>query len=1145
MSTNSTHIAEKNLIFAGLGLQLAMLSKEQVIRAFTEWMFDKSKPLFEILLHQKAMTDEQLKVLHAAVEAHIQREGGNEKALASLHMVKDMESDLDHLGDQDLHRTLDSAVLHRKELGLDERFTRSHVSDIPEKDKPFLFQGEKNPAKDRFERQQFFDAGNLGELYFAKDTELNRTVLTKYIKPERSNEGLTQALFHLEGEVTGALEHPGIVPVYGLGKDTKGRLFYAMRYIRGRKLSRVIAEYHAIPSFDSGKKQETLVGLLQNFQAACLAVEYAHKKGVLHCDIKPDNIMIGDYGEVFVVDWGLVIVHGEAAKPASHNEDEFATLEIGQIPPYRPSDTASSGLHRNQGGSRKGVGGTPAYMAPEQLQATFDEDVAMLGPGVDIYALGGCLFQILTNKSPHLSKRNSKESMDDFHKRILSGDIPRPREIKSEVPNPLDAIALKALSLKREDRYASAKALAEDVKRWLADEPVHAYREGMVEKAQRVGRKNKALVVSAALILVFMALGGVGYGTITKGYNEKLVASEREARLQRDRAEENQRTAQASAAEVKIQRDRAESNEKNANQQLYINKIQRADLEWNSGDPSIAINQLASVPFIQRGWEHDFLYTRTNPNNASLKGHTSFVKSVSFSPDGKRIVSGSWDNTLKIWDASTGQEIQILKGHTCGVNSVAFSPDGKKVVSGSEDMTLKIWDAITGKEIQTLKGHTKAVTSVSLSPDGKRIVSGSWDNTLKIWDTGTGQEIQTLKGHTGLVTSVSFSPDGRRIVSGSYDDTLKIWDVTTAQEIQTLKGHTNLVTSVAFSPDGKRIVSGSYDNTLKIWDAITHQEIQTLKGHASFVNSVSFSPDQKRIVSGSNDNTLKIWDTNTGREILTIKGHTNFVTSVSFSPDGKSIVSGSADGALKIWDGITGKEIQTFKGHTALVSSVSFNPEGNRIVSGSWDRTLKVWDASTSQEIQTIKGHIGGVISVSFSPGGKKIVSGSEDNNLKIWDASRGQEIQILKGHTVEVTRVSFSPNGKFISSKDVNGKIKIWSIENGQELSSEYVKELDQMNEKDLSISPDKKWSLQKEGNDVVLINNQLREERVARDREKIARWAKPDPNWHFAQAEESEKNQLWFATVFHLKKILEIDPENLNVKKRLATAEAKLKEK
>ncbi|NBR07864.1 MAG: hypothetical protein EBT92_19165, partial [Planctomycetes bacterium] len=890
--------AEKNLIFAGLGLQLAMLSKEQVIRAFTEWMFDKSKPLFEILLHQKAMTDEQLKVLHAAVEAHIQREGGNEKALASLHMVKDMESDLDHLGDQDLHRTLDSAVLHRKELGLDERFTRSHVSDIPEKDKPFLFQGEKNPAKDRFERQQFFDAGNLGELYFAKDTELNRTVLTKYIKPERSNEGLTQALFHLEGEVTGALEHPGIVPVYGLGKDTKGRLFYAMRYIRGRKLSRVIAEYHAIPSFDSGKKQETLVGLLQNFQAACLAVEYAHKKGVLHCDIKPDNIMIGDYGEVFVVDWGLVIVHGEAAKPASHNEDEFATLEIGQIPPYRPSDTASSGLHRNQGGSRKGVGGTPAYMAPEQLQATFDEDVAMLGPGVDIYALGGCLFQILTNKSPHLSKRNSKESMDDFHKRILSGDIPRPREIKSEVPNPLDAIALKALSLKREDRYASAKALAEDVKRWLADEPVHAYREGMVEKAQRVGRKNKALVVSAALILVFMALGGVGYGTITKGYNEKLVASEREARLQRDRAEENQRTAQASAAEVKIQRDRAESNEKNANQQLYINKIQRADLEWNSGDPSIAINQLASVPFIQRGWEHDFLYTRTNPNNASLKGHTSFVKSVSFSPDGKRIVSGSWDNTLKIWDASTGQEIQILKGHTCGVNSVAFSPDGKKVVSGSEDMTLKIWDAITGKEIQTLKGHTKAVTSVSLSPDGKRIVSGSWDNTLKIWDASTGQEIKTLKGHTGGINTVSFSPEGKRIVSGSWDKTLKVWDAGTGQEIQTLKGHMRWVNCSSFSPDGKIIVSGNGDDTLKIWDAGTGQEIQTLKGHTGLVATISFSPDGKRIVSGSWDNTLKIWDATSGNEIHTLKGHISFISSVSFSPDGKRIVSGSWDNTL-------------------------------------------------------------------------------------------------------------------------------------------------------------------------------------------------------------------------------------------------------
>ena len=421
MSFKNNQTAEKNLIFAGLGLQLGRLSKEQVIRAFTEWLFDKSKSLPEILIHQKALEESQIKILQAAAEAHIQKEGGNKNALLSLHTVKVLENDLNHLGDNDLHATLGSAILMRKDRGLDEHFTKSHFLNISEDCNAFFSKPNQDISKDRFERQHFLDAGNLGELFFAKDNELNRIVVTKYIKPERSEEGLTQALFHLEGEVTGALEHPGIVPVYGLGKDSMGRLFYAMRYIRGRKLSRVIEEYHCIPKLDSGKKQEALIGLLQNFQSACLAVEYAHKKGVLHCDIKPDNIMIGDYGEVFVVDWGLVIVHEDASNESTIKKDSLAAVEIGLIPPYSPSEAASSGLHINQGGSRKGIGGTPAYMAPEQLQATFDEDVTLLGPSVDIYTLGGTLFQILTGKAPHLSKRNSGESMDAFQKKFLQG----------------------------------------------------------------------------------------------------------------------------------------------------------------------------------------------------------------------------------------------------------------------------------------------------------------------------------------------------------------------------------------------------------------------------------------------------------------------------------------------------------------------------------------------------------------------------------------------------------------------------------------------------------------------------------------------------------------------------------------------------
>jgi len=258
-----------------------------------------------------------------------------------------------------------------------------------------------------------------------------------------------------------------------------------------------------------------------------------------------------------------------------------------------------------------------------------------------------------------------------------------------------------------------------------------------------------------------------------------------------------------------------------------------------------------------------------------LEGHESSVKSVAFSPDGQRIVSGSEDNTLRLWDANTGAAIgQPLEGHGAdedfsGVISVAFSPDGQRIVSGGFDKTLRLWDANTGAAIgQPLEGHGGAVFSVAFSPDGQRIVSGGFDKTLRLWDANTGAAIgQPLEGHEGAVFSVAFSPDGQRIVSGSGDSTLRLWDANTGAAIgQPLEGHGedavfSRVNSVAFSPDGQRIASGSADKTLRLWDASAGAPIgQLLEGHGNWVNSVAFSPDGQRIVSGSADSTLRLWD---------------------------------------------------------------------------------------------------------------------------------------------------------------------------------------------------------------------------------------------------------------------------------------------
>ncbi|BDM78830.1 AAA-like domain-containing protein [Acaryochloris marina] len=430
------------------------------------------------------------------------------------------------------------------------------------------------------------------------------------------------------------------------------------------------------------------------------------------------------------------------------------------------------------------------------------------------------------------------------------------------------------------------------------------------------------------------------------------------------------------------------------------------------------------------------------PIGEPLKGHWSAVFSVSFSPDGTRIVSGGWDYTVRIWDAKTGQPMgEPLKGHQNVVNSVSFSPDGTRIVSGSRDNTLRIWNAKTGQPMgEPLKGHQNVVYSVSFSSDGRRIVSGSRDKTVRIWDAKTGQPMgEPLQGHQDSVESVSFSSDGRRIVSGSSDKTVRIWDAKTGQPMgEPFKGHQNYVYSVSFSPDGTRIVSGSRDKTVRIWDAKTGQPMgEPLQGHQDSVDSVSFSPDGTRIVSGSRDKTVRIWDAKTGQPMgEPLQGHQDSVDSVSFSPDGTHIVSGSWDSTVRIWDAKTGQLIgEPLQGHQSEVYSVSFSPDGTRIVSGSLDSTVRIWDAKTGQLIgEPLQGHQFSVLSVSFSPDGTRIISGSWDSTVRIWDAKTGQLIgEPLQGHQSEVYSVSFSPDGTRIISGSWDSTVRIWDAKTGQ----------------------------------------------------------------------------------------------------------------
>jgi WD40 repeat protein len=383
---------------------------------------------------------------------------------------------------------------------------------------------------------------------------------------------------------------------------------------------------------------------------------------------------------------------------------------------------------------------------------------------------------------------------------------------------------------------------------------------------------------------------------------------------------------------------------------------------------------------------------------AVLRGHTRCVESVSYSPDGRQIVSGSWDNAIRVWDAQSGAELAVLRGHASPVYSVSYSPDSRQIASGSSDHTLRLWDALRATELAVFRGHTSTICSVSYSPDGRQIASGSSDHTVRVWDALSGVELAVLRGHEGLVACVSYSPDGRWIASGSLDKTVRVWDAESGSELAVLHGHEGGVCGVSYSPDGRRIASGSLDKTVRVWDAESGRELTVLRGHVKPITAVSYSPDGRRIVSGSLDKTVRVWDAEDGMQLAVLRGHERGVYAVSYSPDGQRIASGSLDETVRLWDAEDGAESAILRGHNNRVTCVSYSPDGRRIVSGSLDKTARIWDAQSGTELVVLRGHSGGVCSVSYSPDGQRISSNSYDKTVRVWDAESGECLEVLAG---------------------------------------------------------------------------------------------------------------------------------------------------
>jgi WD40 repeat protein len=442
-----------------------------------------------------------------------------------------------------------------------------------------------------------------------------------------------------------------------------------------------------------------------------------------------------------------------------------------------------------------------------------------------------------------------------------------------------------------------------------------------------------------------------------------------------------------------------------------------------------------------------------------LRGHGHPVRGVAFSPDGRRIVSGAHDGTVRVWDRHTGSELLCLKGHEKWVTSVAFSPDGRRIVSGSDDGTVRVWDAERGGELLCLRVHRGGVQSVAFSPDGCQIISGGgegnvqvWDSqtmitarvpgvdlpdkgTVRLWDAESGRALACLRGHADEVVGVAFAPDGRRIASCSADHTVRVWDADAGKEALCLRGHQALVRKLAFSPDGSLLASASDDRTLRVWDSRNGAELRCLTGHQAMVRAVAFSPDGRSLVSGGYEGAVRIWDVATGAERLCLRGHWGIVNGVAFAPEGSHVVSGAQDRTVRLWDLQTGAgDRPTLHGHTNWLDSLAFSPDGRLIVTGSMDGTVRLWDGQSGMERRCLRGHTDEVWCVAFRPDGHRLASGSRDKTVRIWNVSTGEVVACLRGHERRVSRVAFAPDGGMLASASDDRTVRLWRVAEGVE---------------------------------------------------------------------------------------------------------------
>ncbi len=840
--------------------------------------------------------------------------------------------------------------------------------------------------------------GGIGRVYIASDRHLNRRVAVKELLQESNGIVLgewrqqTELRFVREARITGQLEHPNIIGVHELGKRPDGTLYYTMPVIQGRTLAVAIEE---CPSLGAR------LHLMNHFRGACQAVAYAHSRGVIHRDIKPDNIMIGQFGETIVLDWGLAKVTDAEALPGSASlASERASLSgraISLSPPERALDPVRGGALRTLAGT---IFGTPAFMSPEQALGQVDE----LDERTDVWSLGAVLFTIISGHPPF-----DGPGPKQIIARVLSGALPKLKEEVPEVPAELDAITRRAMCRDLDERYASAAELLRDIESYLSGARVEAHSYSIAESIARLVRKHRAAFGVAAAALISLLTFGVVYQL-------KLVRARDTALLAEQTAQQSAKNAARSAHLAQMT--------------LASLLVEKATASARRGDSVSAENLAEEALAIQEDPQaRGIVIAGANLPSAELELQGKFSQActqVSVDNEALRVACLA-PPQIEIWNTFTGalewksnvgladpilvhalpksgvllisrggliEEIRDGKVRSLPPMSAkmgaplrsALAADGRSIALATSAGQILVLDL--ERASYSLKAKAQPdVSALGFSPDAQTLAIGGKRGDLLLLSLDTRRKRQFMP-HSGSIVALSFSPDGHFLATGSSDRSAKLWNMKTLEEASRSIPSEGAVSALDWSNDGRFFALGSDDRSVRVVDLRESAFGLSLPPDAGPVRALQFAPDNARIVSIT-ERTFSSWRRSPALIATRLVQQSN-ILSLRFDRTGQVLAGGLRETGVCAFDLRENRCATRLPVDLAEVRTLSLDPKRRWLAAGGTGGDTMLWDLDTKLPLRVFAGHPGGTRGSAFSSDGRYLATVGKNGSVSVFDASSG-----------------------------------------------------------------------------------------------------------------------------------------------------------